>query len=136
MQIEACNEGFKGSDDRHKRTLESGILRSSLQVAYHLLIDGYHLKQCFLVRMCRTNSNNNLLKAITGDWEKGLLMESVGVQWLTSGERKDLLDSRERLAEWIEAVEKATDPHFTDVHADLYAMAQRLDEGRKVQALF
>jgi hypothetical protein len=66
--------------------------------------------------------------------ETGLLMESVGVQWLNSSERKNLLDSRDRLTAWIDAVEKATDPHFTDVHADLYAIAQSLDEGRKVQA--
>lgn len=54
------------------------------------------------------------------------------VQWLESGDQEDLLGSRPRIKAWVQAVENATNPEFNQVHSSLYAMAKKIQDGRKV----
>lgn len=43
-----------------------------------------------------------------------------------------MLGSRPKLAAWMEAVENATNPHFEEVHAEIYAIAEQLEGSRKM----
>jgi len=46
--------------------------------------------------------------------------------------QEDVLGSRPKLAAWMEAVENATNPHFEEVHAEIYAIAEQLEGSRKM----
>ncbi|KAG0582487.1 hypothetical protein M758_3G063200 [Ceratodon purpureus] len=60
-----------------------------------------------------------------------LVCEIKQLLWLESSEQEELLGSRKRIQAWLEAVEKATNPQFNEVHSKLYGMAKHLQDGRK-----
>jgi glutathione S-transferase len=61
-----------------------------------------------------------------------LVCEIKQLLWLESGDQEDLLGSRPRIKAWVQAVENATNPEFNKVHSSLYAMAKKIQDGRKV----
>jgi len=46
--------------------------------------------------------------------------------------QEDMLGSKPKIAAWMEAVENATNPHFEEVHAEIFAIAEQLKGSREM----
>jgi glutathione S-transferase len=46
--------------------------------------------------------------------------------------QEDILGSRAKIAAWMDAVENATNPHFEEVHKEIYAIAEKVEGSRKM----
>eukprot|EP00249_Psilotum_nudum_P000786 c12906_g1_i1 orf=161-970(+) len=59
-----------------------------------------------------------------------LACEVMQLQLLSQNEISELLDGKEKVKRWVDAVEKATSPHFTKVHGVLLNIAKTYQEKR------